>query len=237
MTPRVGITMSTEQGKLFVNREYCDAIIQAGGIPFLLPYTEEPAIIGEMAASCDGLLLSGGGDIDPTLFGEEPIPGLGEIVPVRDEMEILLIREFMKQNKPILGICRGCQILNIALGGDMYQDLTSQKTPLLQHSQKAPRSHASHTIEIKDGSLLKSIVGKSSTKVNSYHHQAVRVTASSLVASAWTSDGVIEAIEGKNHPFVLGVQWHPESMASSQTDAQKLFRAFVDACDKQKSPD
>ncbi|SEN06684.1 gamma-glutamyl-gamma-aminobutyrate hydrolase family protein [Lihuaxuella thermophila] len=233
--PKVGITMSTEQKKLFVNRDYSDAIIQAGGIPFLLPYTEDPAIIGEMAAGCDGLLLSGGGDIDPAFFGEEPVPGLGDIVPERDQMEILLIREFMKQKKPILGICRGCQILNVALGGDMYQDLTSQKTPLLQHSQKAPRNHASHTIEIKEGSLLKSIVGKSSARVNSYHHQAVRVMASSLTASAWARDGVIEAIEGKNDPFVLGVQWHPESMMLSHADAQKLFRAFVEACGQRQS--
>ncbi|MBA4493279.1 gamma-glutamyl-gamma-aminobutyrate hydrolase family protein [Paenactinomyces guangxiensis] len=228
--------MSVEQEKkLFLMRDYSDAIIQAGGIPLLLPYTEDTRVIEGMAAKCDGLMLTGGGDIDPTLFGEEPIPGLGEIVPERDQMEIELVRYFIARKKPILGICRGCQILNIALEGDMFQDLTSQKSPLLQHAQRAPRSHASHTIQIKEGSLLSQIVNHTAAKVNSYHHQAVREPAPSLVASAWSSDGVIEAIEGKSHPFVLGVQWHPECMTSTQTEAAKIFQAFVDACSGQQS--
>ncbi|MGA9173295.1 MAG: gamma-glutamyl-gamma-aminobutyrate hydrolase family protein, partial [Thermoactinomyces sp.] len=203
MKPVIGITMSLEQNqKQFLSREYSDAIIAAGGVPFLLPYTVDDELIMEMSERFDGLLLSGGGDIDPTLFDEEPHPGLGEIVPDRDEMEIALIEQFNAKNKPILGICRGCQILNIAMGGDMYQDLPGQKQAVLQHAQRAPRSHASHTIQIAEDSLIYSIFEKSLIKVNSFHHQAVRKVVPPLKVTAVASDGVIEAFESIQHDFV-----------------------------------
>ncbi|MBA4543946.1 MULTISPECIES: gamma-glutamyl-gamma-aminobutyrate hydrolase family protein [Thermoactinomyces] len=235
MKPVIGITMSLEQSKKqFLSQEYSDVIIAAGGIPFLLPYTVDDELIAEMSRLVDGLLLTGGGDIDPTLFDEEPHPGLGEIVPDRDEMEIALIEQFNAQRKPILGICRGCQILNIAMGGDMYQDLPGQKKAVLQHQQKAPRSHASHTIQIAEDSLLYSIFAKSLIKVNSFHHQAVRKVVSPLKVTAVASDGVIEAFESIAHEFVVGVQWHPESMVAKDDHAKRLFRAFVAACEKRK---
>jgi putative glutamine amidotransferase len=220
--------------KQFVMRDYSDAVIRAGGVPVLIPYTTRDDVIALISEELDGLLLSGGGDIDPTLFDEEPHPGLGEIIPDRDEMEIALIEQFVSQNKPIFGICRGCQVLNIALGGDMYQDLLAQKASVIQHAQKARRSHASHTIQIHEQSLLYSILGKTSVKVNSFHHQAVRMVAPGLKVSAKAADGVVEAIESETQEFVLGVQWHPECMAHTADDAQKLFDAFVDACRKRK---
>jgi putative glutamine amidotransferase len=233
--PRIGITMSLEQeGKQFVMRDYTDAIMEAGGIPFLLPYTVNERVIAQMSRDLDGLLLTGGGDIDPTLFDEEPHPGLREIVPDRDEMEIALIEHFMAQNKPIFGICRGCQILNIALGGDMYQDLATQKEEVIQHSQQAPRNHASHTVHISEGSLLHRIFNKNAAKVNSFHHQAIRSVAPVLRVSALARDGVIEAIESQSHAFVLGVQWHPECMVKTDADSRQMFRAFVEACREAK---
>jgi putative glutamine amidotransferase len=187
-----------------------------------------------MSEQLDGLLLSGGGDIDPTLFDEEPHPELGEIVPDRDEMEIALIEQFIAQDKPILGICRGCQILNVALGGDMYQDLQGQKPAVLQHGQRAPRSHASHSIQIVEESLLHSIFEKILVKVNSFHHQAVRKVVAPLKVTAVSCDGVVEAFESEAHSFVMGVQWHPESMVETDEGAKRLFDTFVVACKKGK---
>lgn len=218
--------------KQYVQKEYTDAILEAGGIPVVLPYILDKSDIAELCRPLDGLLLTGGGDIDPTLFGEEPHPGLGEIIPERDEMEIKLVQWFIENKKPILGICRGCQILNIALGGDMIQDFKGQKPDVIQHSQRAPRYHASHTIELKEGSLLHSIFGELQVKVNSYHHQAVRQPAPSLIASAHAKDGVVEAIESKQGDFVVGVQWHPECMTSTYPEQKRLFQAFIDACKK-----
>jgi len=233
MKPFIGITMSLEmEKKQFVMKDYTNAVLKAGGIPMVLPYTVDDKVIAEISLKLDGLLLSGGGDIDPTLFEEEPHPGLGEIVPERDEMEIALIGHFMAQKKPILGICRGCQILNVALGGDMIQDLGAQKPDSLQHSQRAPRSHASHMIQIREGSLLHSIYGQTEMKVNSYHHQAVRHAAPSLVATAYAGDGVVEGIESSQGGFVVGVQWHPECMVSKHPEQLLLFQAFVQACAK-----
>lgn len=233
MKPLIGVTMSFEMtNKQFVTKEYTEAILEAGGIPLVLPYTVEKSDIAEMCRPLDGLLLTGGGDIDPTLFGEEPHPGLGEIVPERDEMEMTLIQLFVEQKKPILGICRGCQILNVTLGGDMIQDFAGQKPDVIQHSQRAPRYHASHTIQLKEGTLLHSIFGQTQIKVNSYHHQAVREPAPSLVASAHAKDGVVEAIECAQGDFIVGVQWHPECMISTYPEQKRLFQAFIQACKK-----
>jgi putative glutamine amidotransferase len=231
MLPIIGITMSLEgDSKLFVKKEYSNAIIMAGGIPFLLPLTQKVHIINKMVQKLDGLLLTGGEDIDPTLFGEEPIDGLGEIIPERDQMEINLIHNVIEQKKPILGICRGCQILNVALGGDMYQDIKSQKKPVLQHFQRAPKSHASHSIHIHSSSLLFDIIQKMNIKVNSYHHQAIRNTASQLIPSAFSQDGIIEAVEGTAPNFILGVQWHPECMVKVSKEALNIFRYFINKC-------
>ncbi|MFC7442261.1 gamma-glutamyl-gamma-aminobutyrate hydrolase family protein [Laceyella putida] len=235
MKPIIGMTMSRENEKeQILGKGYSDAIIEAGGVPLLIPYTTEDEVIIEMSRALDGLLLSGGGDIDPTLFDEEPLPGLGRIDPDRDEMEIALIEHFISQDKPILGICRGCQILNIALGGGMYQDLPSQKQNLLQHTQRAPRHHASHTITIEENTILHQIYRKTVTKVNSFHHQAVREVLPPLRVSAMARDGVIEAFESESHRFVVAVQWHPEEMVKTDSDTPRLFAAFVEACKEQQ---
>lgn len=231
MKPIIGITMSRENGKeQILSKQYSDAILRAGGIPLLIPYTTEDEALIAISRKLDGLLLSGGGDIDPTLFDEEPLPGLGRIDPDRDEMEIALIEQFLSQDKPILGICRGCQILNVALGGGMYQDLPSQKPNLLQHAQNAPRHHASHTVTIEEDTILYRIYQKTVIKVNSFHHQAVREVLPPLTISAISRDGVVEAFESESNRFVVAVQWHPEEMVKTDSDALRLFAAFVEAC-------
>ncbi|MBD1371231.1 gamma-glutamyl-gamma-aminobutyrate hydrolase family protein [Hazenella sp. IB182357] len=231
MKPVIGITMSLEhEQKQTLRKDYSDSVIVAGGMPILLPYCTEQEVVMQMVEQIDGLVLSGGGDIDPSLFDEDPHPELRELTPQRDHMEMQLIKQCQIAQKPILAICRGCQILNIALGGDMYQDLGTQKDFVIQHTQQAPRSYASHQITIQKESALYQILGKSRHKVNSYHHQANRRLAPSLRAVAWSTDGVIEAIEQQEGAPIMGVQWHPECMTQTDIDARKLFAWFVQIC-------
>jgi putative glutamine amidotransferase len=228
--PVIGVTASRDdRGTLSVGKEYLESVLKAGGLPLIVPYVEDAESIRRIAERIDGLLLTGGGDIDPAWFGEEPIPGLGWIDPKRDHLEICLVRRMLEENKPILAICRGCQILNVAAGGDMFQDLYGQREGLLQHRQKAPRFHLSHSVEVAEGSLLHRIAGSSAIKVNSFHHQAVRKVAPGFIACATAKDGVIEGVESVRHPFVLGVQWHPEHLSATDDVSRRLFEAFVRA--------
>jgi putative glutamine amidotransferase len=157
----------------------------AGGIPYILPYAKDLSVIGQI----NGLLLSGGMDINPTLFGEEPIPGLEEIMPERDKLESALIERALKVNLPILAICRGIQMPNVAAGVNMYQDIYNKKSDLLQHSQIAPRTHLSHFVQTKEERLIRTISASEVFKVNSFHHQAMKDPAPGFVISAISSDG------------------------------------------------
>lgn len=234
MKPIIGITSSMEldQKKYMVNENNVRAIHQAGGIPLLLPYITGDNDIDQMVQQIDGLYLPGGYDIDPTLFGEEPHPKLGTIIPKRDKFEFSLIEKVLEKGKPILGVCRGSQILNIVVGGDMYQDIYGQiHTPLFQHSQRSPLQHGSHFVNVLEDSLLAKLVGVTELRVNSFHHQANRKIPSNFLASGVANDGIIEAIESKEHPFVLGVQWHPESMLQVNDEAsEKIYKGFITAC-------
>ncbi|QKG84834.1 gamma-glutamyl-gamma-aminobutyrate hydrolase family protein [Kroppenstedtia pulmonis] len=227
MRPLIGVSLIAENEKYMVNRDYAEAVFRAGGWPVLLPFITEEETIVELAGRLDGLLLTGGDDIDPGLFGEDPMPGLGQVEPERDQMELILSRVMMDSQKPILAICRGCQILNIAAGGDMYQDLEKQRKGI-QHAQIAPRSHASHRVKVEPGTLFHRLVGGGEYRVNSFHHQAVRQLAPDFMVAATAPDGIIEAFESRNHPFILGVQWHPEGMKDKTSD--KMFASFVAAC-------
>ncbi|HSP21624.1 MAG TPA: gamma-glutamyl-gamma-aminobutyrate hydrolase family protein [Planococcus sp. (in: firmicutes)] len=234
MKPIIGITASKELGKeqYTIEQADTDAILQAGGLPIMLPHLLEEKDIDQIANRIDGLFAAGGYDIDPTLFGEEPHPNLGVIIPSRDAFELALIKKVLELGKPILAVCRGAQILNIAVGGDMYQDISTQKEgDLLQHQQKAPKFHGSHFVHIPEGSLLQRLAGTTQLKVNSRHHQANRMVPESFLVSGTASDGVIEAIESKEHHFVLGLQWHPENMAiAGDGPSMGIFRGFIEAC-------
>jgi putative glutamine amidotransferase len=232
MKPIIGVTSSyTDERTLQTSYDNIKSVTQAGGIPVVLPNLTDPEEINELAGSLDGVLVTGGGDIDPTLFGEEPHPELGLIHPDRDTFETDLLKRCLDSNKPVLAVCRGCQILNIAAGGDMYQDIYSQTDrELLQHTQRAPRSHASHFVEVEQDSLLYKITKLSKFKVNSFHHQALRDMADGFRVTAVSGDRVIEAFESTAHSFVIGVQWHPECMTEKgDLPSVQLFSAFVKA--------
>lgn len=234
MGPLIGITCGyeyTNVERFYCNRSYVKSIEMAGGTPILFPALENKAQLSRLVDMVDGILLPGGYDLDPITFGEEPLPGLGVVDPVRDELELTVCRMALERNQPILGICRGLQLLNVAAGGRLYQDLPSQaERKLIQHRQTAPRWFPSHEITIASGSVLKRIFnGISCLRVNSFHHQAVKDVAPGLVVTAVAKDGVIEAIESPTHKFVLGVQWHPEVMWETAPEQAAIFRAFVEA--------
>lgn len=237
MIPTIGITMSvgvgtevgtTDKKELFVSREHSDAVIAAGGLPYFLPFTVDEAVIEQYVSQLDGLLLTGGWDLDPSYYGEEPKLGLEDIAPSRDEAEIAITKAFLKTGKPILGICRGHQVLAVVLGCSLYQDLDSQCKNILNHHPKIPRNRPMHSIQIMEGSILHQIYGDTTAQVNSMHHQAVNKIDESVIVTATSKDGVIEAIESKNYPNVLGVQFHPECMTEEDVNAQRIFDWLVE---------
>ncbi|WP_304507118.1 gamma-glutamyl-gamma-aminobutyrate hydrolase family protein [Anaerotignum sp.] len=226
MQPVIGITPDYDNiaGRYKVHQDYISAIISAGGYPVMLfPQPVMPPFI-------DGIVFTGGGDIDPLLFHEEPLRESGEISPLRDDFELSLCHLAIQNNIPLLGICRGMQIINIALGGTIFQDISVQTSSTLKHSQQAPRGYGTHSIIMEKNSLLSSLWGKEKATVNSFHHQAVAVLGDGLRISAKSQDGLIEAIEHIENPFVLGVQWHPEAMKGE--DQRKLFSAFLSAAEE-----
>lgn len=237
MRPVIGITSAMEvDGKSFtISSDNVDAIKGAGGLPMILPHILGKEI-EQYAEEIDGLYMTGGYDIDPLLFDEEPHQNLGTVIPQRDLFELSLIKKMLKRRKPILGVCRGCQILNIAVGGKLYQDIYAQMdSELLQHAQKAPSAHGSHFVNILKESLLYRLTGQEKLRVNSRHHQANRTVIDTFQISGQANDGVIEAIESKEYPFVLGLQWHPENMAmENDPHAIKIFEGFIEACKIQK---
>ena len=195
---------------------YVQAVIRAGGLPLIIPVGIE-ADVEQLVGMLDGLLLSGGNDINPMLFNEEPHADLGEVSPSRDSIELELARQMLKTDKPILGICRGLQVLNVAVGGTLYQDLHKQNEgPILQHLQKAPNTHPSHFVQLEKGSLLESIAGSERIQVNSFHHQSLKDVPAVFKVTGVASDGIIEAVESTDEHFVLGVQWHPELLSAQR---------------------
>lgn len=232
MKPVIGVTTDIEnESKNVLYNSNVQAIIRAGGLPIIIPTGIEQDV-KQLSSMLDGLLLTGGGDVDPMLYGEEPHKNLDDVSPRRDLIEVVLAKEMMQANKPVLGICRGLQIINIALDGNMYQDIYSQREEtLLQHSQKASWYHSSHFVQVKKGTILEAITKSDQIKVNSFHHQAVRDVPLPLIISGVASDGTVEAIESTEHDFVLGVQWHPESLAEIKDKVSlDIFNQFLKKC-------
>ena len=231
--PVIGITPGyrSEGNRIYIGKGYTDAIISAGGIPMLLPLTLEEDVVLSAMGKCDGILLSGGPDVDGRFFGEDNLNCGGEISPYRDYVDILAAKTAVEGDKPVLGICRGAQVLNIALGGSIYQDIFSQikGKDMLKHRQEAPEWYPVHEVSLKEGSRIFNAFAVRCIGVNSFHHQAVKETGTELEATAWSPDGVIEAVEHTRHRFAVGVQWHPELMWRENTEQLALFAMLVRA--------
>src|SRR5215207_3807362 len=216
-----------------VDMDYVNGVAQAGGIPMIL--APMPGMAEEVAGRIDGLLLCGGSDLDPGYYDEEPIPELDVTIPERDAFEMALVEQALERGIPVFGICRGLQVLNVALGGTLYQDLPSQLHPdLIAHRQRVPKWQWSHEVEVDGNSKVAGIMETDEIRVNSYHHQAIKDLSGDLVAVAHSSDGVIEAAESPNlsERWLVGVQWHAEAMRDAGTQNRNLFRAHVSAAER-----
>ncbi len=218
--------------RLGQNRTYIEAVIRAGGLPLLIPHLQDTGLLRAMYERLDGLLLPGGEDIDPGHYGEARHERCGAISPERDATELPLARWAVEEGKPLLAICRGIQVLNVALGGSLYQDIGAQCPGAGRHDwyPDLPRNLLPHSAALVEGTYLARILAVSALRVNSLHHQALKDIAPSLEVTAVASDGIVEAVEVPDHPFALGVQWHPEELAEADAGSQRLFDALVSAC-------
>lgn len=218
--------MSTDPEPTVAQSKYIESLARAGaGMRWVELSDPEQAV--QDALTCDGLLLPGGGDMDPKFYGQARIPACGEPNLLRDAAEPLLLRAFLAADKPVLGICRGIQVMNAVLGGDLYQDIKPfEHLPHNDHWAKV------HTVTVRRGTLLSRILGQDTVLVNSQHHQAVNRVAPGFTLAALSEDGIVEAIEKPDARFCLGVQWHPEWLSDADPAMQGLFDAFVNACSK-----
>ena len=216
--------MSTDPEPTVAQSKYMESLARAGaGMRWVELSDPEQAV--QDALTCDGLLLPGGGDMDPKFYGQERIPACGEPNLLRDAAEPLLLRAFLAADKPVLGICRGIQVMNAVLGGDLYQDIKPfEHLPHNGHWAKV------HTVTVRRGTLLSRILGQDTVLVNSQHHQAVDRVAPGFTLAALSEDGIVEAIEKPDARFCLGVQWHPERLSDADPRQQAIFDRFVEAC-------
>jgi len=210
---------------------YVRALQSAGAAPLLIPPSSDVGSLHAVYRRLDGLLLPGGGDIEPAHYGEERHPRCAEPSPARDQTELTLARWSVEDGLPVLGICRGIQVLNVALGGSLYQDILAQVPGGTRHDwyPDHPRTLTPHDVTLAPGSRLAALTGVHSMPVNSLHHQAVKDPAPGLRVTAHATDGIVEAVEVPDHPFALAVQWHPEELAPIDPRAQRLFDALAAA--------
>lgn len=218
--------------------DYVKGVSEAGGVPVVLPPSLSLRAAEALLDGVDGLLLSGGPDLEPGYYGERPIPELGTTIPEWDALEMALLRLALERGMPIFGICRGMQMLNVALGGTLYQDMLSQLgADFLNHWQTTPKSQVTHEVEVLDDSYLAKITDRQTVEVNSYHHQGIKGLADTLTVAARSVDGVIEAIESRDFSerWLVGVQWHPEGMRDTASGHRNLFEAYVCAAERHAS--
>jgi putative glutamine amidotransferase len=230
--PLIGITIgySTQSHEFFTLRDdYVRAVEKAGGLPMVLA-PGRPEDAAELLARLDGMVLTGGADVEPGLYGEEPHETVTRVIPERDAFEIALCREAVRRDHPLLAICRGHQVLNVATGGTLIQDIPSQVAGARDHDPDRERWETAHEVRILPRTRLREILGAETIDVNSFHHQAVRELGQGLVISAASmADGVIEGVEAPGRRMVLGVQWHPEAFWDRAQGFQPLFEALVKA--------
>ncbi len=220
----------SQSGAYYMNRSYVSLLLRAGTLPINLPHAVEREDLAQLLEPIDGLILTGGRDLDPAAYGEQPHPANDPVQPERTASDLALARLAVERRYPILAICLGVQTLNVAFGGTLWQDLPSQHPSDITH-RRPPAEHAqlAHPVDIVEGSLLHRTVGRTRLEVNSTHHQAIRELGRGLVATAVAPDGIVEGVELPGLPFCLGVQWHPESLAPDSRPHQAIFDAFVAA--------
>ena len=230
--PLIGIparlsAYNSESQQHGVKETYPKALSAAGGVPLIIPLGLNESALRALFSRCDGILLAGGEDVDPALYGERAHPKLTKTCKLRDECEALLCKWCMTEKKPLLGICRGFQLMNAALGGNLYQDLPSEAPSEVTHSHNP---HESHLLNLNPRSRLAALLGNDKLLVNSRHHQAVKELAPGLIAAGRSDDGIIEAAEATGNQFLFGLQCHPEDLWGTSQEWKRLFSEFVAAC-------
>lgn len=230
--PTIGVMplIDSEKESYWMLPGYMEGIIEAGGIPVMLPLTADEDMMERLVSMCDGFLLTGGQDVSPELYGGEKLESCGETCMLRDKMEMLLLKKAIRDDKAVFGICRGIQFMNAALGGTLYQDLPSQKPSEVEHHQTPPYDRSVHQVMIVENTPLHGLLKKKVLDVNSYHHQAVKELAESLQAMAYSTDGLVEAVYMPGKKFIQAVQWHPEFSYKVSEDSRKIFQEFVRCC-------
>lgn len=238
--PVIGVTASAidrrgaAYGEVYtLIRKYAEGVLQAGGVPVIVPHNLDEESLQVLFDRLDGVLLSGGGDIDPANYGEAPRAETSEVAADRDRVELTLARWIVEKEKPFLAICRGIQVLNVALGGTLIQDIPSEVPDALQHSFErgiVERGYHAHAVSIATDSRLAQVMQTELAQTNSWHHQALKQVAPKLQVTAYAPDGVIEAVEVPGQKFAIGVQWHPEWLFEDQPEQRRLFEALVQAC-------
>jgi putative glutamine amidotransferase len=237
MQPIIGITTSHSsnafnQTTVLLNQAYIKAILQAGGVPVLIPSSVAESGWDALYARLDGILFSGGGDISLDYFKGDPHPRIDDVDPERDTVELNLLHAAVSDGKPFLGICRGCQVVNVGLGGTLYTHLPDQFPNALDHAYPGNmRTVLVHEVRIEEGTHIADVLGEPIVRVNSHHHQGLKDIAASLRIAGHAPDGLVEAIELPDHPFGLAVQWHPEWLTDQQS-TRNLFRRFIEAAGK-----
>ncbi|SRR5579884_208543 len=228
-----GVGAESERPIFYNNRAYVHAVERAGGVPILIPILDDLNGLHTLLPRLDGLLLSGGIDVDPRYYQEEPHPKLGRTNPKLDEMELALARWAVREDIPTLGICRGMQLLNVALGGSLYQDLQAQYPDSLKHPNwELPRNHIAHTITVEPGSRMATLLGETQIPSNSLHHQGVKKAGKGVTISGRSADGVAELLEVSGPTFMVAAQCHPEELFSEIPAWARLFKAFILACEE-----
>jgi putative glutamine amidotransferase len=244
--PLIGVTTQTLQAidgipeglpnSVVMNQRYYHAVASAGGAPVLVPLLDDLETLRAIYERTDGILIPGGVDVDPATFGEKPRERLGRIDPARDRVEIQLVKWAVEDDKPLLGLCRGLQVINVALGGTLYQDLETEYPNAIKHdyfpNHGYSRDHLAHDVAVQAGSRMRHALADAAVPVNSMHHQGIKALATRLSASAVAPDGLIEAAESTSESYIVGVQWHPEVFELSEPSSGVLFRDFVQAASR-----
>lgn len=236
--PLIGIsgnTMRDNSGpyvdliRSYVNEDYIRSVEEAGGIPIIIPFTEDLNVAKETVGLIDGLLLTGGHDVYPLHYGEEPLQKIGDVFPARDQFDFALLSAAEEKNIPVFAICRGCQIMNVHRGGTLYQDLSYDQNCTIKHSQGQTPSLPTHTVTLEPRSKLANIIGTTTWITNSHHHQTVKDVGHDLTVIGRAKDGTVEAIADMTRPWFMAVQFHPEMMHVKDSHAKAVFAAFVNA--------
>lgn len=231
MKPIIGLSpLYDEEKGLWMRPGYLDVLYACGAIPLVLPFDSDKVDVEQMLSICDGLLLTGGADVSPSLYGEEPIPECGETQPIRDQLEYRLMDQALEADMPVLGICRGSQILNVFLGGSLYQDISKQLEGSFNHAMCPPYEVPCHKVTLEEGEPLQVLLGIDEIPVNSIHHQAIKRIAPTLERLAYSKDGVTEGVWMPGKRFVWGVQWHPEWIWRIDKRQRRIVERFVEEC-------